>query len=224
LSRELGHDATKYDLKADRIKRAFAEHLLETNTGLFVDAPGSDHSSLHANAIPLYCGLVDPRNTPRVLDLIRARRLSCGVYVAAFVIEGCFQAGDPDLAWSLINSRDERSWHEMLTHGATTCMEAWGPDQKWNTSWCHPWSSSPVYLVAEYVMGLTPAEPGWKAVRVAPHIPATLDRIEMTIPTPRGPIRGCYERRAGYTLSVPPGTRVIDVTPEDMDLRMQGAP
>ena len=36
---------------------------------------------------------------------------------------------------------------EMLDEGATTCYEAWGKEQKWNTSLFHPWASAPAILL-----------------------------------------------------------------------------
>ena len=39
---------------------------------------------------------------------------------------------------------------------ATTCFEAWGKDQKWNTSLCHPWASAPISVLAEDIL---PAHP-----------------------------------------------------------------
>ncbi len=227
LLRAFGHEAAGYEAKAERVKHAFAERLLDPQTGLFLDAPGSTHSSLHANALPLCFGLVAPENVPNVLDLIRKKRLSCGVYIAPFVIEACFRAGEPDnraparLGYDLITSKEEHSWHEMLEHGATTCMEAWGPDQKWNTSWCHPWSSSPIFLIVEQVMGLTPAKPGWREVRFAPRVPNSLERLEITIPTPRGSITARYEKTEGFALSVPPGVPVHSDVPEGTPLTVQ---
>ena len=208
LLRELGKDAAVYEKKAVRVKQAFAERLLNPETGLFVDAPGSKHSALHANAIPLAFGLVAEENVPAVVALIREKRLSCGVYIAPFVIEACYAAGEHELAYDLITSKDEHSWHEMLKHGATTCMEAWGPDQKWNTSWCHPWSSGPIFLIAERVMGLTPAKPGWEVVRFEPRMPASMDHADFATTTPVGKIAMRYRRDEGYALTVPPGVSI----------------
>ncbi|NIA16255.1 MAG: L,D-transpeptidase family protein, partial [Nitrospiraceae bacterium] len=208
LMQELGRSGADYEARAARVKAAFAERLLDAETGLFVDAPGSKHSSLHANALPLCFGLVAEENVAKVVALIREKRLSCGVYIAPFVIEACYRAGESELAYDLITSRDEHSWHEMLKHGATTCMEVWGPDQKWNTSWCHPWSSSPIYLIAERVMGLTPGKPGWETIRFEPHVPASLDEAMVTIPIPQGFVTARFLRDSGFTVTAPPGGEV----------------
>jgi len=214
LCRDLGRDPEPYEGKAEMVRAAFVRRLLDADTRLFVDAPGSKHSSLHANALPLAFGLVPEDSVPAIVNLIRRKRLSCGVYIAPFVIEACFRAGEPELAYDLITSKDEHSWHEMLRNGATTCMEAWGPEQKWNTSWCHPWSSGPVYLIAERVVGLRPAEPGWRRIAFEPRIPAALDRVEFHVSVPQGTIDVKFSRDTGFALTAPPGVPVRSDVPD----------
>lgn len=221
LVRALGRDAAVYEAKAARIEDAFAARLVDPNSGLYVDAPGSTHSSLHANAIPLYFGLTKGANKDAILGLIRERRLSCGVYIAAYVIEACFRNGEAELGYDLLTSSDAHSWNEMLKHGATACMEAWGPDQKKNTSWCHPWSSSPIYLVTEHVLGLGPAEPGWARIRFAPAKIAALPPMTLTVPTPRGQLEISYNPGAGYTLKAPAEVPVDTTAPEGVNVMVE---
>lgn len=221
LAEDAGRDGSRYAEKAARVKQSFVERLLNKDTGLFVDAPGSSHSSLHANALPLAFGMVPAERIPGIVAHIREKRLSCGVYIAPFVIEACYAVGEHELAYDLITSRDERSWHEMLKHGATACMEAWGPDQKGNSSWCHPWSSGPVFLVAERVMGLTPAEPGWRAIRFAPRVPDSLDRAELRFPIPAGFVTVRWDRATGFVLQVPPGVPVQVEAPEGQPVEVR---
>ncbi|MFO7976824.1 MAG: family 78 glycoside hydrolase catalytic domain [Candidatus Hydrogenedentota bacterium] len=224
LCRDLGRDFESYEMKAEKVRKAFIERLLNQETHLFVDAPGSEHSSLHANALPLAFGLAPEEAIPAIVDLIREKRLSCGVYIAPFVIEACYRADEPELAYDLITSKDEHSWHEMLEHGATTCMEAWGPDQKWNTSWCHPWSSSPVYLIAERVVGVYPAEPGWRRIAFEPHIPKTMDHLELHLTTCQGVIDVKFSREKGFELITPPGIPLRADVPDDTRLVVTHAP
>ncbi len=224
LCRDLDRDPAPYERKAAHVREAFVRHLLDADTHLFVDAPGSSHSSLHANALPLAFGLAPEEAVPAIVDLIREKRLSCGVYIAPFVIEACYRAGEPELAYDLITSKDEHSWHEMLKHGATTCMEAWGPDQKWNTSWCHPWSSSPVYLIAERVAGLRPAEPGWRRIAFEPRVPASLEHFAFRITIPQGTVDVTFSREDGFALTTPPGVPVRAEVPEGVKVAVTHAP
>lgn len=204
----LGRDSVAYTARAARLAEAFATYLVDPETGLYVDAPGSTHSSLHANAIPLAFGLTAGADQAKMLEFIKGKQLSCGVYIASYVIEACFRAGAPDLGYALLTNDDKNSWKEMIRHGATTCMEVWSPDQKGNMSWCHPWATSPIYLLAEYVMGITPATPGWETVRFAPPGIADLPAITLTVPHPKGPMTVTYTPGEGYNLSVPEGVPV----------------
>ncbi|HDP35455.1 MAG TPA: hypothetical protein ENN29_10145, partial [Candidatus Hydrogenedentes bacterium] len=224
LQRLLGRSGEAHDARADRLAASFAAHLVNPETGLYLDAPGSSHSSLHANAVPLAFGLTEGADKERIIGHIRAKRLSCGVYIASYVLEGLFKAGAADLAYDLITSTDEHSWHEMLRHGATTCMEAWGPDQKWNTSWLHPWSSSPIYLIAEYVMGLSPAEPGWEKIRIAPAPVGGLPDIMMRAPLPQGDIVAFHTKQGGYTYMTPPDVPVELIAQQETPARVLPQP
>lgn len=223
LCEQLGRDGSAYAAKAERVAAGFASQLAGPATGLYVDAPGSEHSALHANAIPLFFGLTAGADKDAMLELIRERRLSCGVYIASYVIEACFRNGAPELGYALITSSDEHSWHEMLSHGATACMEAWGPDQKWNTSWCHPWSSSPVYLLAEHVLGLSPAQPGWETVRFAPTPIEGLPPIQLTVPHAHGAITVRHVPGEGYAITLPTDVPVEIDAPEDVTVRERHA-
>jgi hypothetical protein len=224
LERAVGHDGKAYDAKAERVAKGFAARLADPATGLYVDAPGSKHSSLHANAIPLAFGLTTGADKAKMLDLIRQKRLSCGVYIGSYVIEACFKNGAGDLGYDLLTSHDDHSWQEMLRNGATTCMETWGPEQKKNTSWCHPWSSSPIYLLTEYALGLSPGEPGWKKIRIAPAKIANLPDLTLTVPHPAGRITVQYHPDRGYTLTAPLNVPVDKVEPEGTPIMVRNEP
>ncbi len=97
-------------------------------------------------------------------------------------------------------------------------MEAWAPELKWNTSWCHPAGGTPVWLIAQRLLGLEPAEPGFRSLRVHPRLPDGLQWIEVRFPTVAGPIEARYEKGKGYRVTVPEGMRVVDETPESVEL------
>jgi hypothetical protein len=52
-----------------------------------------------------------------------------------------------DIALELATS--DGAWMNMLREGATTTYEAWGKEQKWNTSLCHPWAAAPILILAD---------------------------------------------------------------------------
>lgn len=80
-----------------------------------------------------------------------------------------------------------RDWSEFLQPTADglvydTIGECWG----WGTH-AHAWSCTPVKDLIIHVLGVSPAEPGFSRVRVAPRL-GDLDRLSARVPTPHGPV------------------------------------
>jgi alpha-L-rhamnosidase len=80
--------------------------------------------------------------------------------------------------WELL-----RRWSVFLHDGFDTFGECWG----WGTP-VHAWSATPTKDLVWYVLGVTPAEPGYGTVRVAPR-PGAIERVTGAVPTPHGLVR-----------------------------------
>ncbi|MGW2287091.1 alpha-L-rhamnosidase-related protein [Streptomyces phaeochromogenes] len=76
-----------------------------------------------------------------------------------------------------------RAWSVFLHDGYDTFGECWG----WGTP-VHAWSATPTKDLIWHVLGVTPAEPGYTSVRIAPR-PGSIDRLCGTVPTPHGLVR-----------------------------------
>lgn len=137
---------------ADKLVAAFNREFLNEKTGLYTDCAATEHTSLHSCAIPLFYGITPKEHMQAQADFIMKKGLNCGVYTAYFVLKALCRAGRYEDALSLIVSKDENSWYNMLKEGATTCFEAWGKDKKWNTSLCHPWATAPISVLAEDIL------------------------------------------------------------------------
>ena len=72
-----------------------------------------------------------------------------GVYMAYFALAALKREGRMDICREL--ATDDGAWLNMLKEGATTTFEAWGKDQKWNTSLFHPWATAPLIIFADHV-------------------------------------------------------------------------
>lgn len=153
IARILGEER---ELRGEDLKKAFHRAFYDPKTGLFTDCEASSHSSLHANVIPAFYGIHLPEQAEKIRALVREKGLSCGVYMAYFVLKALCKMGFHEDAYRLIVNTTEHSWYNMVREGATTCFEAWGKDQKWNTSLCHPWASAPISVLAEDIL---PAHP-----------------------------------------------------------------
>ena len=83
-------------------------------------------------------------------------------------------------------------WRGMLALGLTTVPETPEPTR----SDSHAWSAHPNYGLLATVLGVRPAEPGFKSVRIAPNL-GPLRRVEGRVPHPRGEIVVRLERTDG---------------------------
>ncbi len=127
----------------DALKEAFAARFYDEKEGLFRDTPESNHHSIHSNILPmLYDIRMNAASKEKIIAMIRQKRLLSVNYFAFFVQLALEKEGEFDLMRELIC--DEGSWSNMLREGATVCFEAWGKEQKWNTSLFHPWMFYPV--------------------------------------------------------------------------------
>lgn len=130
-----------YDIAA--LKKAFVEKYYDEEAGLFKDTPTSKHYSLHSNVLPMLFDITEDADTKKkIINMIREKRLLSVNYFAFFILLALEKEGEYELMRELVC--DDGSWMNMINEGATCCFEAWGKDQKWNTSLCHPWMSYPL--------------------------------------------------------------------------------
>ena len=133
--------------KAKKLINSFNREFLDVRRNIYTDTSNTRHASLHSNALPLFYEFVPENALDSVVKYISGKRLSCGVFFSYFVLKGLANANRKDIVMDLIKSGDY--WLNMIEEGATTTFEAWGKDQKWNTSLCHPWACSPIITIAE---------------------------------------------------------------------------
>jgi hypothetical protein len=160
----------KYD--NNQLKASYFHVFYSQKTGLFTDSEASDHSSLHSNVLPLFYRMADGKASGKIIRFINDRGLNCGVFFSYFVLKALARYGRYDLVYQFIVNQSDHSWANMLREGATSCFEAWGKDQKFNTSLCHPWASSPMILIVEDLLGIH-MERG-EIKEISPHLPEGL--------------------------------------------------
>ncbi len=131
------------------LKKAFNRIFFDKETMLYKDSEKSSHSSLHGNCLPVFFGIYEEDSTKAILNFLKEKGLCCGVYMSYFYLSSLCDLGDSEASFSLVVSKTEHSWYNMLQEGATTCFEAWGKKQKWNTSLFHPWATAPLVLLYE---------------------------------------------------------------------------
>jgi len=174
-----------YTPEADAVGKAYVAAFYDPGQKLFVDHEDSTHTALHSNVLAALAGLVPEEAKEPVRALIMEKGLCCGVWFSYFVLKALASLGAYEDEYRLIVNESIHSWANMLREGATTSFEAWGKDQKWNTSLCHPWASSPIIAMIEDIVGIAPESFHTGVLQVSPHIPAGLT-VDLLLPCQNG--------------------------------------
>lgn len=189
-------DAIFFKRRAEKVKDAINEKLLNTQGGLYIDGEGSQHSSLHANMFPLAFGVVPPEYINSVVSFIKSRGMACSVYGAQYLLEGLYRVGEEYFASELLTSKEERSWAHMIYDvGTTMTLEAWDDRFKPNQDWNHAWGTAPANIIPRFLMGIRPLEPGFSKVLIQPQ-PGHIREAAIRLPTIRGAIHAAFEKTA----------------------------
>lgn len=163
-----------------RVGGAFRRVFYRPDRHLFADSEVSGHCSLHANLYPACFGLTPDADA--CAALLETPGRFCGPFPMYFALRGLARLGRYDTLYRLLTRTDVYGWRNMLAEGATTCFEAWGKNQKWNTSLCHPWASGAIPLLIEELAGLRPDPAAAEGFRFEPHLPSGLGDFTLQAP------------------------------------------
>lgn len=205
-----------------RVAAAFQQAFYRPSTKLFVDSEISVHSSLHSNALALYAGLVPADSVETVVAFIMQKGFSCGVYMSYFVLKALARAGRHRQMYDLLTNRSEHSWANMLREGASSCFEAWGKEQKWNTSLCHPWASAPLPVFIEDWLGLYPEQAGYATIGLHPKLQAQHPDFTLTLVLPAARVE-VIKKDDELRLRITPDGRECGLLAEGKELAVNGA-
>jgi len=198
--------AKKYDSKAELVKKAINEYLWIPEKGVYADCffggTRCKTVSRQANSLAVLFDIAPPGKQAEIMkymmdpasDIVREG----SPYFSHYVLEALRHAGADDEAMKYVNR-----WKVMLDWGATSWWEVWGT----GSSHCHGWSAAPTFDLSKYVLGVSPAAPGFSKVAIEP--PRTggedLKFASGVVPTPHGDIEVRWERKdtpASFELNV----------------------
>ncbi|MFI5184758.1 MAG: alpha-L-rhamnosidase C-terminal domain-containing protein, partial [Vicinamibacteria bacterium] len=211
LEQSLG-DASRaalYRQRADRAGDAVWRLSWTPVRGLVADTPAKARFSQQANILALWLDVVPKAQQSEVLDRVLAVAplsvktapvggtggaagetgiAKASYYFRFYLARALDHVGRGDDYLPLLDP-----WREMLDLGLSTFAET--PDLA-SRSDCHAWSAHPNYDLLTIVAGIRPAAPGFKRVRIEPHLGA-LDHLDAAMPHSAGEIAVSYRRRAG---------------------------
>ena len=137
------------NIAIDNVEKSFINAFYNKETGLYCDSVEKSHSAVHSNVLPLLfnIGMSETKERKIVEYICQKKLTSMGVYMTYFTLAALMKHGEREKAELL--ATDKGAWLNMLEEGATTTFEAWGKNQKWNTSLFHPWATAPLIVFAK---------------------------------------------------------------------------
>lgn len=218
--------------RAGGIAAALERSHWDERRGVYVDVvdPASGlrepRTSQHANAAIALWGAPDPARVARALDRITdSARLTftaappiaprgdpldleegvvlANTFYSHFVYDALAGRGRLPDALRLMRER----FGPMLARGATTLWESFEP----TASLCHGFSASPTYQLSRRLLGISPSQPGFAEIRLAPDL-AGLDHARGCVPTPHGDVEVELSRQGEAFLAevrAPDGARLV---------------
>ena len=202
----LGEPQSKiYQQRADLLRNSLQTYFWDSSQGLFVDAwiagERSPQLSEHANAMALAMNIATPAQAASVAqkllekDPLNYIRRASGMTMVTpamsyFLHKGLCEYGYLDESFELFRRRFDKMLAPNTNH---TLWEEWWLDgtgrsgvlQKKSRSDAQTESAFPTALFAEYLVGITPMEPGLSQVHLA-KTSTQLKHIAAQIPSPWG--------------------------------------
>ena len=171
---------------AERLRAATRRLCWDESRRLLADTPAHQAFSQHANVLAILSGCVTGDEARALAGRIDTEKglTPCTQYFRFYLLRAMKKVGLGDRYVSML-----QPWHGMLAEGLTTFAERPDPTR----SDCHAWSASPLYEFLATVCGIEPASPGFKTVRIEPHL-GYLKQVQGTVPHPAGEIKVALAR------------------------------
>lgn len=178
--------ADHYRKLEETLKKSTYKLCWDDKRGLLADTPDKNVFSQHANILAVLVDLIPPKEQKKLMEKVVSEKdlIQCTFYFRYYLVRAIDKVGFGDRYIEML-----QPWRDMLKMGLTTFAENPEPTR----SDCHAWSASPNYDLLATVCGVEPAEPGFKSVKIEPHL-GPLTWVEGKMPHPLGEIKVRFER------------------------------
>ncbi len=226
----LGRDAEASDFaaRAAEVRRAWAEE--------YLDADGRIRETLMGVfVLALAFGFVPEAHRDAVrrqlVEAVHANgdRLDTGFLSGPYLLPALWDAGERDLARTLLWQSECPSWLYEVDRGATTIWESWDAVKPDGTVGMSSFNHYAFGIVDDWLFGvlagIREASPGYRRAVIAPDLDAPLEWVDAAVDTPYGPLRSAWRRdggAVGLTVEVPPSTEAEVRLPSGWAIVLEG--
>ncbi len=173
--------------RSRELTEALIEHFWDEKRGLFADDLSHEHWSEHAQCFVMLSGLLDEARCDRIMESLAAAGEDTArstIYFSHYYLEACCQTRRMDLFFDRLEI-----WKELPGMGLKTTYESPGNTRSDN----HGWGSHPLYHCFASILGIRPAEMGYRKVHIRPQLGSLTEASGKAI-HPDGFIEAAFRR------------------------------
>lgn len=212
---EHSEDVEHFEKMAADLKSAFNRGYVDDQGLIISDCATVYTLAIHFNLVE---GAKRDFAGERLTDLAEQTgyRVSTGLAGTPFVCWALAETGHLDVAYKLLLEQENPSWLYPVTMGATTIWERWDsllPDGTINPGHMVSFNHYALGAIGDFlhkvVAGISPAEPGYSKIMIAPRPGGGLSWARGTLITPHGEVRSSWRldgARLSLDVTVPVGT------------------
>jgi hypothetical protein len=185
--------AERYLKRASHVRSALTAKCWDAKRNLVAETPEHKGYSQQASILGVLFDVVPKQSQQTVMENVLKIEpgaklddvLSASYYFRYYLARALEHAGMGSRYLDSI-----KPWRDLLPRHFTTWPETPGDTR----SDSHAWSAHPIYDLLTLVAGIEPASPGFKTVRIAPHL-GSLSTLQATYPHPEGTIAVEYVKK-----------------------------
>ena len=162
-----------------------------------------------ANALAVLSGLAEKEQYDTITNIL-TNTTNSSPYMEYYVLEALCKMEEYEVAKDRIRNRYEG----MMSEDYSTLWEFW---DSWRGTKNHAWSGGPLVIMSKHFAGVTPLEPGYEKVKIAPHYSLS-DSMSCTVPSVKGLITLSYEKLDGnyiININLPQDMKAVLYAPEN---------
>ncbi|HTE19919.1 MAG TPA: glycoside hydrolase family 78 protein, partial [Armatimonadota bacterium] len=205
-------DAAKYDALAESIRTAFNARFFNAETGLY------SNGTQTALATALNWDLVPEQHRERVVRNLLADvekkgwHLDTGILGTKYLLNVLLDHGRADAAYRVASQTTYPSWGHWIEQGATTLWESWNGKDSLN----HIMFGDVSAWFYRALAGIRPDAPGFKRIRIQPHVLGDLTWARGVYDSIHGRIESGWKLENGrfnLNVTIPANTTAIVYVP-----------
>jgi len=203
LARILGkkEEARKFRNSAERLEDAINIYLYDPGLKAYRDSYRSPGHHQGASALALQFGIVPESEREAVINYVKSQGFGTSIVLTYNLMEMLYDQDQGGFAYQLVNSDNFPGWGYMVKKGATNTWEGW--TGLGGETYAHPFAAFMARFFISGIVGIKPAEPGWKTIEVRPRLDGDLKWAKADLRILPGEVSVSWEKKGeGILLAV----------------------